>query len=69
MKMDKLNCSNRNYLTIFQCSFSTDINSECNNADSCDATVYCCECINISLALLHSLQIPLGSGTVIHFQV
>ena len=51
MKMDKLNCSNRNYLTIFQCSFSTDINSECSNTDSCDATVYCCECINISLAL------------------
>ena len=51
MKMDDLNCDSSNYLTIFQCSFSTYIDSGCTNTDSYDATVYCCECINISLAL------------------
>ena len=52
MKMDDLNCANSNYLTIFQCSFSTYIDSGCTNTDSYDATVYCCECINIFLAFV-----------------
>ena len=43
MKMDDLNCANSNYLTIFQCSFSTIIDSGCTNTNSYDATVYCCE--------------------------
>ena len=47
MKMDDLNCASSNYLTIFQCSFSTYIDSECANTNSYDATVYCCKCINI----------------------
>ena len=49
-KMDDLNCNSSNYLTIFQCSFSTYIDSGCTNTNSYDATVYCCECINNSLA-------------------
>ena len=52
MKMDDLNCASSNYLTIFQCSFSTYIDSGCTNTNSKDATVYCCECINIYLALV-----------------
>ena len=41
--MDNLYCASNNYLTIFQCSFSTIIDSnKCNN-NSYDATVYCCE--------------------------
>ena len=47
MKMDDLNCASSNYLTIFQCSFSTYIDSGCTNTNSYDATVYCCKCINI----------------------
>ena len=43
MKMDDLNCASSNYLTIFQCSFSTSIDSGCTNTNSYDATVYCCE--------------------------
>ena len=43
MKMDDLNCYNSSYLTIFQCSFSTYIDSGCTNTNSYDATVYCCE--------------------------
>ena len=43
MKMDDLNCGSNNYLTIFQCSFSTIIDSGCINTNSYDATVYCCE--------------------------
>ena len=47
--MDDLNCASSNYLTIFQCSFSTYIDSGCTNTNSYDATVYCCKSINISL--------------------
>ena len=47
MKMDDLNCASSNYLTIFQCSFDTYIDSECTNTNSYDATVHCCKCINI----------------------
>ena len=43
MKMDDLNCPSNNYLTIFQCSFSTYIDSGCTNTNSYDATVYCCK--------------------------
>ena len=48
MKMDDLNCDSSNYLTIFQCSFDTYIDSGCTNTNSYDATVYCCECVNTS---------------------
>ena len=49
--MDGLNCTNSDYLTIFQCYFfSTYIDSRCSN--HYDATVYCCKCINISLILI-----------------
>ena len=43
MKMDDLNCVSYSYLTIFQCSFSTYIDSGCTNTNYYDATVYCCE--------------------------
>ena len=52
MKIDDLNCASSNYLTIFQCSFSTYIDSGCINTNSFDATVYCCKCINIYLLLI-----------------
>ena len=52
MKMDDLNCASSNYLSIFQCSFSTYIDSGCTNTNSYDATVYCCKCINITFAIL-----------------
>ena len=53
MKMDDLNCASSNYLTIFQCSFSTYIDSGCINTNSYDATVYCCKCINIYLIIIN----------------
>ena len=43
MKMNDLDCDSSSYLTIFQCSFSTIIDSGCTNSNSYDATVYCCE--------------------------
>ena len=43
MLLDDVNCVSNNYLTIFQCSFSTYIDSGCTNTNSYDATVYCCE--------------------------
>ena len=43
MKMDDLNCSSSSYLTIFQCSFDTYIDSGCTNNNSYVATVSCCE--------------------------
>ena len=46
MKIDDLDCANSTYLTIFQCSFDTYIDSGCNNTNSYDATVYCCKSIN-----------------------
>ena len=52
MIIDNLNCSSSNYLTIFQCSFSTIVDSACINTNSYDATVYCCKCINVSLILI-----------------
>ena len=66
VKMDNLNCASSNYLTIFQCSFSTYIDSGFTNTNSYDATVYCCKCINIFLTFVTFLQISLGFGTVIH---
>ena len=66
MKMDDLNCGSSSYLTIFQCSFDTYIDSGCTNTNSYDATVHCCECIyHFFSKLLHLLQIQIGSGTVI----
>ena len=52
MKIDDLDCANSTYLTIFQCSFDTYIDSGCNNSNSYDATVYCCKSINCSLVLV-----------------
>ena len=66
MKMDDLTCASRNYLTIFQCYFDTDIDSGCTITNSNDATVYCCKYLNFLYHLLNFLQISLGSGTVIH---
>ena len=51
MKIVNLNCASNNYLTIFQCSFSTYIDSGCINTNSYDATVYCCE-LNVSLTTI-----------------
>ena len=48
MLLNDVNCPHNNYLTIFQCSFSTYIDSGCTNTNSYDATVYCCE-LNIFL--------------------
>ena len=39
--MDNLDCYYNDYLTVLQCSYSTHIDSGCDN--SYDATVYCCE--------------------------
>ena len=61
--MDNLSCISNNYLTIFQCSFSTIIDSECTNTNSYDATVYCCEYKHFPNIIF--VQILLGSGTVI----
>ena len=46
--MDDLNCGSNNYLTIFQCYFSTIIDSGCISTNFYDATVYCCE-LNVFL--------------------
>uniref|UniRef100_A0A1X7T128 SRCR domain-containing protein n=1 Tax=Amphimedon queenslandica TaxID=400682 RepID=A0A1X7T128_AMPQE len=43
MIIDDVECANRNYLTLLQCSFSTYIDSGCINTNSYDATVYCCK--------------------------
>ena len=43
MKIDDVSCSSSSYLSIAQCSFSTYIDSGCNNSNSYDATVYCCK--------------------------
>ena len=43
MKIDDINCASSSYLSIAQCSFSTIIDSGCTNANSYDATVYCCK--------------------------
>ena len=50
MLLDNVNCPNNNYLTILQCSYSTDINDECN-ANSFDATVNCCKLYVLFLIL------------------
>ena len=42
MRLNHVNCSNKNYLTILQCSYSTYIYSGCNS-NYYDGTVYCCE--------------------------
>ena len=63
MKMDDINCASSSYLTIYQCSFSTYIDSGCINTNSYDATVYCCKYQNLHNVIFG--QIPLGSGTVI----
>ena len=42
MLLDHVTCSNNNYLTILQCSYSTYIYSGCSS-NYYDATVYCCE--------------------------
>ena len=43
MLLDDVNCVSNNFLTIFQCYFSTYIDSGCTNTNSYDATVYCCK--------------------------
>ena len=43
IKIYHLSCENSNFLSIFQCSFSTYIDSGCTNSNSYDATVYCCK--------------------------
>ena len=42
MLLDNVNCHHNNYLIILQCSYSTYIDVKCN-ANSFDATVYCCK--------------------------
>ena len=44
MKLDDVDCTRNDYLTILQCSYSTYIDSGCVNSNSYDATVYCCMC-------------------------
>uniref|UniRef100_A0A1X7U078 SRCR domain-containing protein n=1 Tax=Amphimedon queenslandica TaxID=400682 RepID=A0A1X7U078_AMPQE len=41
MKWDDVNCASSSYLSIAQCSYSTNIDSGCVNNNSYDATVYC----------------------------
>ena len=50
MIMDNVNCTNNNYFTILQCSFSTYIHRFCNSNYN-DATVFCCE---FNYTLIHS---------------
>ena len=42
-KLYDVDCSSSNYISIAQCSFSTDIGSGCTDINSYDATVYCCK--------------------------
>ena len=65
MLLDDVNCVNNNYLTIFQCYFSTYIDSGCTS-NSYDATVSCCQYKYYhSIYYINMLQIQLGSGTII----
>ena len=43
IEISNLNCSSSSYLTIYQCSYSTFVDSGCINNDTYDATVYCCK--------------------------
>ena len=52
MKWNDVNCASSSYLSIAQCSYSTNIDSGCVNSNSYDATVYCCK---ILLLLLHCI--------------
>ena len=47
MKWDDVNCISSNYISIAQCSYSTIIDSGCNNINSYDATVYCCKIVTL----------------------
>ena len=42
MTLNHVNCTNKNYLTILQYSYSTSIDNGCTS-NSYDATVYCCK--------------------------
>ena len=43
MLLDDVSCAHNTYLNILQCSYSTYIDSGCNNSNHYDATVHCCE--------------------------
>ena len=43
MLLDDVSCAHNTYLNILQCSYSTYIDSGCNNSNYYDATVHCCE--------------------------
>ena len=43
MKWDGVACASSSYLSIAQCYYSTDIDSDCNNINTYDATVSCCK--------------------------
>ena len=46
--IDDLSCSQSSYLTIFQCSYSSSIDSGCSN-DNSDVAVTCCKSLVILL--------------------
>ena len=50
MLMNNVKCTNNNYLTILQCSFSTYNRRFCNSNYN-DTTVFCCE---FNYTLIHS---------------
>ena len=56
MLWDDFYCASSSYLSIAQCSYSTDIDSGCTNSNSYDATVYCCKTI-CNCKLLYILAI------------
>ena len=56
MLLDDFNCPHNNYLTIFQCFYSTTIDSVCSS-NSFDATVNCCEYILLNLIIVHLIDI------------
>ena len=56
MLLDDFNCPHNNYLTIFQCFYSTTIDSACSS-NSFDATVNCCEYNLLNLTVVHLINI------------
>ena len=77
MLLNNVNCSHNNFIHILQCSYSTIINSDCNNTNSYDATVYCCEFFYHNTVWYHYYyviahyfwQMKQESGTAILFLV
>ena len=64
IKLGGVDCASSHYLSIAQCSYSTDIDSGCINSNSYDATVYCCKLMNIIILEYLLLKIQQESGAI-----